>query len=182
VYDADADAVTAGPNMAAARAGHSATTLLDGKILLAGGAGSASELNTAEVYDPAMGTIGATANAMIAARQHHQAVLLPHNHQVRIGGGRAGANGDAVSTAEVYVEWQGNGGTFFQTNVPTDVDGSGNSTPRVPGTARAWATGAALSQPAGLTIRTGPNDGLLLLTGGSATANATGPFKSSELY
>ncbi len=176
IYDPNFDTVTAGTAMSAGRAGLSATTLLDGKILLAGGAGATSELATAEVYDPASNTIAATASTMLTARQRHQAILLPHNNQVLIVGGTAG--GDAVAAAELYVEWQGTGGTFYPANVPMNSDG----TPRTPGTARAWATAAPLSFPAGLTIRTGPNDGLMLLTGGSAAASGSAPFTSSELF
>ena len=121
-------------------------------------------------------TIGATDNSMTTARQRHQAVLLPHNSQVLIIGGTNGGN--AVASAEVYVEWQGAGGTFFPANVPTNGDGS----PRTPGTARAWATASALSFVPGLTIRSGPNDGLMLLTGGSPTASASNPSATTELY
>jgi hypothetical protein len=39
----------AGPALASARAGHSATTLLSGKVLVAGGAGAGGELGSAEV-------------------------------------------------------------------------------------------------------------------------------------
>ena len=56
---------------------------------------------------------------MTTARQRHQAVLLPHNSQVLIVGGTNGGN--AVASAEVYVEWQGDGGTFFPANVPTNA-------------------------------------------------------------
>ena len=136
IYDPNVDTVTAAASMSAARAGLSATTLLDGKILLAGGAGTMSELATAEVFDPAGNTIGLTANTMVATRQRHQAILLPHNNQVLIAGGTAGGN--AVATAEVFVEWQGNGGAFYPANPPTNSDG----TQRAPGTARAWATAA----------------------------------------
>ncbi len=167
VYDPWEDTITAGPALTVARAGHSATTLLHGKVLVAGGAGPESELVSGEVYDPATNSLAPAANPMIAARQHHQAILLPHNNQVLIVGGTAGGN--AVTTAEVYVEWQGNGGTFYPTNAPTM-------------TTRAWATASALSQPAGLTIRTGPNDGLMLLAGGSASSNVSAPAKSAELY
>jgi hypothetical protein len=45
--------------------------------------------------------------------------------------------------------------------------------------ARAWTAGSALSYPADKTIRTGPNDGLLLLAGGSAKADASSPVKSA---
>jgi hypothetical protein len=119
---------------------------------------------------------------MSSARQHHQAILLPHNSQVLILGGTAGAAGDAVNTAELYVAWQGNGGTFFAANVPTDVAADGTQTPRAPGSARVWSAAAPLSFNPGLTIRSGPNDGLILMTGGSAKADASSPLASSELY
>src|SRR5439155_3168017 len=48
--------------------------------------------------------------------------------------------------------------------------------------ARAWAAGGALSFQPGLTIRTGPNDGLALLAGGSASSSASSPTTSAELY
>src|SRR5436190_8101567 len=166
IYDPWADAVAAAARLATARAGHSATTLLTGKVLIAGGAGSASELGSAEVYDPTSNTFTATGNALASPRQHHQAILLPENNQVLIVGGTAG--GHAVSTAEVYVAWNGSNGTFFPTNTPS--------------TARAWASAAALSFREELTVRTGPNDGLVLLTGGSASSDATSPCKGSELY
>jgi hypothetical protein len=118
------------------------------------------------VYDPATGAFSATSNSMIAARQGHHAILLPHNSQVLFVGGTAGGN--AVAGAEVYVEWQGNGGTFYPRTAP--------------GTARAWSVAAALSFQPGLTIRTGPNDGLMLLAGGSAKADASEAVKSAELY
>src|SRR5205814_4689038 len=139
------NAIFVGPSLAYARAGHSATTLLDGKVLIAGGAGDSSELGSAEIYDPTANAFSPAANLMIAARQHHQAILLPHNSAVLIVGGTAGANGDAVTTADVYVAWQGNGGSFYETNVPTDVAGDGTRTPRRPGTARGWAPGGAVS-------------------------------------
>src|SRR5205823_11166657 len=116
--------------------------------------------------DPIANTMSPAGGPLGTARQRHQAFLLPHNNAVLIVGGTAGA--DAVKTAELYVPWQGDGGQFVATNAPN--------------TARAWATGAALSFPAGLTIRSGPADGLLLLAGGSASSNGSGAAKSAELY
>src|SRR5439155_12046807 len=87
IYDPFIDAMSAGPSLATARAGHSATTLLSGKVLIAGGAGRTSELASAEVYDPDTNTFSPAGNSMIAARQRHQAILLPHHNQVLIVGG-----------------------------------------------------------------------------------------------
>jgi hypothetical protein len=167
LFDPFADTLSTAAPLTASRAGHSATTLLSGKVLIAGGASDTTELATAEVYDPASDTFTPAANSLSTARQRHTAVLLPHNNQVLIVGGTQA--GHAVPSADVYVEWQGDGGTFFPTRAP------------IIGT-RAWAAAAALSLPAGLTVRTGPNDGLILLAGGSASSNAGSPAASAELY
>jgi hypothetical protein len=167
VYDPYEDTISDGPSLATARAGHSATTLLDGKVAVIGGASDSGEVASAEIYDPSTGIFSAASSSLATARQHHQAILLPHNNQVLIVGGTSGGN--AVASAEVFVGWQGNGGMFFPTTAPTV------------GT-RAWATASALSQPAALTIRSGPNDGLMMLTGGSASADASHSTVSTELY
>ncbi|PYR17986.1 MAG: hypothetical protein DMF98_26320, partial [Acidobacteria bacterium] len=139
---------------------------LDGKMLFAGGASDSSELASAEIYDPVANTMTAAGGSLAAARQRHQAILLPHNSAVLIVGGTSGGN--AVATAELYKSWIGDGGSFEATSAPS--------------AGRAWAAGGALSFPAGLTIRTGPNDGLVMLAGGSASSSASSPMKSAELY
>src|SRR4029079_5414969 len=63
---------------------------------------------------------------------------------------------------------QGSGGRLYSTKGPS--------------TGRAWLVAAGLSFQPGLTIRTGPNDGLMLLAGGAAKAYARGAVKSAELY
>src|SRR5436189_2542012 len=166
VYDPYTDVVTRGASLVTARAGHTATTLLDGRMLFAGGASDASELASAELYDPAANTMTPIRASLAAARQRHHALLLPHNSAVLIVGGTA--SGTAVATAELYKSWSGDGGTFEAAGAPTEP--------------RAWATGGALSFPAGRTIRTGPNDGLVLLAGGSPSADASGPRATAELY
>jgi hypothetical protein len=167
VIDPFFNTVASGPSLASGRAGLTATTLLDGKILLLGGLGASGELASGEIYDRVNNVVTPTANNMAVGRQGQQAILLPHNAQVLIVGGTNG--GSAVPSAEVYVAWQGDGGTFFPANAPT-------------ATARAWTTAAALSFTPSLTIRTGPNDGLVLLAGGSASSSAGSPTRSSELY
>src|SRR5205814_1748050 len=86
------------------RAGLSATTLLDGKVLLAGGSDGSTDLASAEIYDPAASTFSATAN-LAAPRRDHIAYRLPDNNSVLfLGGMSAGA---PLATAELFIPWEG---------------------------------------------------------------------------
>jgi hypothetical protein len=61
---------TPGPRgvMGAARGKHTATLLVSGKVLVAGGEGPGGKLASAEIYDPATNTFAPTAGPMMAAR------------------------------------------------------------------------------------------------------------------
>lgn len=76
----------------ASAGGQTATLLSDGRVLLAGGLGTGASqpgafqlLSSAEIYDPATGTIAATGN-MTTPRAFHTAALLPNGKVVIVGG------------------------------------------------------------------------------------------------
>ena len=76
-------------SMSIGRFSFTATTLQNGKVLVAGGATDTEIATaTAELYDPATGTWTVTGN-MNQGRQQHSAVLL-RNGNVLVGGGNIG--------------------------------------------------------------------------------------------
>src|SRR5947207_12280251 len=97
-------------NMITPRAGHTATLLTNGKVLIAGG--SPSVPASAELYDPVPGTFSATGN-MTKGRVYHTATLLPDGKVLIVGGcANLTSPGDcilpALSSAELYDPVMGN--------------------------------------------------------------------------
>jgi hypothetical protein len=91
-------------SMIGARAGHTATRLLDGTVLVAGGSTGASGavLTSAELYDPVTGSWSDTGN-MKEGRSSHSATLLLDG-QVLVVGGISNISGSDVflASAELY--------------------------------------------------------------------------------
>jgi hypothetical protein len=194
----------ASASLADARGHHFSTTLPTGEILVSGGHGGGSVLNSTELYDPDAGTFtaGATLNQ---ARQSHSSSLLP-NGLVLISGGNTSSSTDwdiqtnFLSSAELY-DRESN--TFTPTGSKITAASSsavfslwtgkllsaGGGTnqaelynPEMPGTSETWvATTGNLPGP-----RTSPqqnllDDGRVLISGGldSPTGNA---LASAVLY
>ena len=103
IYDPVANTVTAGPSLNTARFAHTATTLVDNTILIAGGNNGSADLASIEIFDPAAGKM-ATASATLATPRSGQvALLLPNNGGVLIAGGTSA--GTALASTELYQSW-----------------------------------------------------------------------------
>jgi WD40 repeat protein len=108
------------------RAGHTATLLPSGKVLVAAGAKHGTSLRSAELYDPATGTWTLT-GSLSTARYGHTATLLPSG-KVLVAGGHL-----PLTSAELYDPATG-------TWTPTGSMG----TPRTSHTATLLASGKVL--------------------------------------
>jgi len=117
LYDPQSGAWSATQGLVAARAGHAAVLLADGKVLVTGGVGNEKPngdpvLASAELYDPASGTWSATAS-MLLPRRDFSATLLADG-KVLVAGGMAevpmmgGTGSEMVASAELYDPGSGN--------------------------------------------------------------------------
>ncbi|SEK40942.1 Galactose oxidase, central domain [Stigmatella aurantiaca] len=84
--------------MSSRRYRHTATKLLDGRVLIAGGTSGGAILATAEIYDPATKSFTAT-GSLATARHLHTAVLLPDGTVLVAGGSNAS---QVLATAERF--------------------------------------------------------------------------------
>jgi hypothetical protein len=106
LFDPATGTSTEAAPLAEARAGHTATVLQDGRVLVVGGMGATDSayLASAETYDPASGTWSPAAS-LNTARGFHTASLL-QDGRVLVVGGDVFPTGedvtDLITTAEVY--------------------------------------------------------------------------------
>lgn len=92
LYDPVAGTFTATGSMGVARQGHSAVELPDGRVLVVGGCTAASDvctayLNSAEIYDPALGTFTPVVSVMSSPRTDFAALLVGSPPRILVAGG-----------------------------------------------------------------------------------------------
>src|ERR1022692_205492 len=103
-----------------ARAGHTATLLPSGQVLVAGGENTAGILASVELYNPSTGQWTVT-GSMATPRINHQATLLP-NGQVLVSGGDNTTG--ALASAELYNLFTGQWTTTGSMTIPRSLHGA----------------------------------------------------------
>lgn len=182
--------------MTSRREDHTATLLLNGKVLIAGGYDGSHAISAAELYDPASGTF-TPVSPMTSARNNHTATLLPDGKVLIAGGYDASVH--LSNTAELFDPATG---TFTATNTPMTsrramhtgtllpdgnvliaggLDGSLTLVPTAEVYQSASRTFVATSGPmTGIrNTATRLNDGTVLLAGGFRSVSTA---DSAELY
>ena len=181
IYNPVANTWSAGASMANARDSHTATLLLNGKVLVAGGESGITPLASAEIYDPVAQT-WSSAGSMTNARANHTATLLP-NGQVLVAGG----TGAAGTSAEIYDPtsntWSVVGNlttarsyftaTLLNNGTVLAAGGNGASSAEIyDPVATTWSPVASMSTVRAEQTATLLGNGTVLVAGGAATASA----------
>lgn len=193
IFDISTGMFTPTGTMVSARAGHTATLLANGKVLLAGG-------STAELFDPATGEFTST-GSMETSRSNGSTATLLKNGNVLVSGGDD-ASGNPVATAELFDPATGmftptgsmsvarawHTATLLTSGevLVTGGSSSGGANATVTATAELFdpATGAfvltgIMESPRELHTATRRMDGKVLVTGG---LSGTGDLSTAELF
>jgi N-acetylneuraminic acid mutarotase len=140
-------------SLAVGRGGHTATLLQNGKVLVAGGYGTASFVgfSDVEIYDPTTNSWSA-AGSLAVARSSHTATLLPSG-KVLVAGGIASDFASYLASVELY-------------------DPATNS----------WSPAGSLGQGRGEHTATLLPNGKVLVVGGQSGNNAFVTIGTAEIY
>ncbi|MFH1574034.1 MAG: DUF5719 family protein, partial [Acidobacteriota bacterium] len=98
-YNPETGSFSARATMTSPRQSHTATALVNGKVLIAGGKNGDTILASADTYDIAGNTYAVTTGVMSIERQRHTATLLPSG-RVLIAGGQNSVS--VTDTADIY--------------------------------------------------------------------------------
>ncbi|WP_233869850.1 kelch repeat-containing protein [Paraburkholderia adhaesiva] len=182
-------------SMNQARFQHTATLLLNGQVLVAGGRRKQTTAS-AELYDPVANTWTSTGN-LTQARQAHSATLLPNGRVLVAGGFKAGA-GSEQSSAELYDpasgSWSSTGSminardshtaTLLPNGLVLVAGGEGkagalSSAELYNPATGSWSLTGAMTQARFFHTATLLANGLVLVVGGTSDS---GVLSSAELY
>lgn len=155
IYDPKTGLFAATGATAHERSGHTATTLLGGRILIAGGVDQADgPVGVAEIYNPKTGLFSPT-GSMVHPRFGHAANLLEDGRVLIVGGQTSGGLGDVAPTsAEIYD----------------------------PATGKFTETGSMATKRWGGHTATLLTDGRVLVLGGNTSGVQERPTASAEIY
>ena len=98
-YDAIANSATSVGQLLSPRAGHSATVLNDGRVVVIGGRHDEPTIDDIEIFDPSSGT-SQLAGHLSEPRTDLGSALLPDGTVLIVGG--TNAAGEALSSAEIF--------------------------------------------------------------------------------
>jgi N-acetylneuraminic acid mutarotase len=143
LYDPATGSWNATGSMTQGRGGHSATVLLDGRVLVVGGfanAVNASSLASAELYDPRTGSWTPT-GSLTQARIGHTATLLADG-RVLVAGGDGDGDWGLLASAELY---DPDTGSWTSTGSMTEPRGGHTATPLADG--RVLVAGGTIRRP-----------------------------------
>jgi hypothetical protein len=152
---------TTGP-MKSARAGHAATRLSDGRVLVTGGSNGSVGLASAELYDPSTGSFS-PAGSMTADRESHSSTLLADG-RVLIAGGMHDP-GPVACAGAACIAMVGT----------TDLTSAEIYDPATGKFSRTGSMATPRSIPAAILLQ----DGRVLVAGGFTNQ---GPWTDAELY
>lgn len=160
LYDPTTDSWSPTDDMSLERGGHTATSLPDGRVLVAGGdtCDYGCTTDTAEIYDPASGVWTSTPHSMVRPQAYAGDALLS-NGKVLVAGGfgatpSPGAAPEILRAAQLY----------------DPTDGS-------------WSSAGVMSVPRAQLTATALPDGKVLIASGTDEAYTNTQFYSSaELY
>jgi hypothetical protein len=182
-------------SMTDARTRHTATRLLDGRVLVAGGSDDSGGLTSAELYDPSSGSWTATGN-MTMRRSGETATLLRNGKVLVVGGIGAGPSFSQIMgsmrSAELYDpatgSWSATGSmnagfsdhtATLMTDGKVLVAGAGSAALYDPNKGTWRGTGKMIEPRTHHTATLLP-DGRVLVAGGGGDAD--GLLVSAELY
>lgn len=205
IYDPGTGTFSATGSLGTGRAGHSATLLVSGKVLVAGGANSDSgftytTLASAELYDPVAGTFSPTGSLNTA--RSAPATLLNNGHVLVAGGSNLSTG--VLASAEIYdptagtfsftgsliTARSGHSATLLQTGKVLVAGGDNNGGNGSflasaelydPSTGTFTATGSLNNEREGQSATLLTN-GQVLIVGGFVTPIAQQTYDMSELY